>query len=446
MTALTDKRAEAQKALDTLEDQTKGRTQTPEETKALENIKERIRLYGSEITSLTNIQQIELQILGVQQEREKLKNRFIVENIEIEKQNILNGIRLDLEKQGIDTNRQLYDASLERKNLTEDQIIQLEKIRKLQDADTAYNSTVFQIKKDIAAEEKKARDTFLSANADREDIDIAANERYNSELNRITEVGTARLNAANKAKQSGIDVANAQGQYSARQLAYNDIIKGSFEKLGDAIVTFVETGKFNFKSLITSMLADLLRWEMKQQTAQLYSSLGGAGGIGKGIMGFLGLGGTAGNAGSTGINMSGAGASTVGMSLAKGGAFDQDYPVHKFAMGGTFTNQIVNSPTLFKFASGTGLMGEAGPEAIMPLKRDNNGTLGVRSQPSNVNVVVNNHSGQPAKTNETIDSRGNRTIEVIVGDVIAQQIATKGSPVQQSMSSTYGNKPALARR
>jgi phage-related minor tail protein len=115
-------------------------------------------------------------------------------------------------------------------------------------------------------------------------------------------------------------------------------------------------------------------------------------------------------------------------------------------MGGAFTNQIVDTPTLFKFAKGTGLMGEAGPEAIMPLKRDGSGNLGVRAQPNNVNVVVNNHSGQPAKTNETIDSRGNRTIEVIVGDVVAQQIATKGSLVQQSMSSTYGSRPALARR
>ena len=52
-----------------------------------------------------------------------------------------------------------------------------------------------------------------------------------------------------------------------------------------------------------------------------------------------------------------------------------------FAKGGTFTNSIVRSPTLFKFAKGgttrTGLMGEAGPEAIMPLKRGPDGRLGV---------------------------------------------------------------------
>lgn len=52
----------------------------------------------------------------------------------------------------------------------------------------------------------------------------------------------------------------------------------------------------------------------------------------------------------------------------------------KFAQGGAFTNTIVNTPTLFRFANGGSLgeMGEAGPEAIMPLKRGPNGALGVQ--------------------------------------------------------------------
>ena len=52
--------------------------------------------------------------------------------------------------------------------------------------------------------------------------------------------------------------------------------------------------------------------------------------------------------------------------------------IAKFASGG-----VVSSPTLFKFADGgttrTGLMGEAGPEAIMPLKRGSDGSLGVQA-------------------------------------------------------------------
>jgi hypothetical protein len=52
----------------------------------------------------------------------------------------------------------------------------------------------------------------------------------------------------------------------------------------------------------------------------------------------------------------------------------------RFAKGGAFTNSIVNTPTLFRFANGArlGEMGEAGPEAIMPLKRGPNGALGVQ--------------------------------------------------------------------
>jgi lambda family phage tail tape measure protein len=52
-----------------------------------------------------------------------------------------------------------------------------------------------------------------------------------------------------------------------------------------------------------------------------------------------------------------------------------------FAKGGAFANSIVSSPTLFQFADGgvtkMGEMGEAGPEAIMPLKRGPDGRLGV---------------------------------------------------------------------
>lgn len=47
-----------------------------------------------------------------------------------------------------------------------------------------------------------------------------------------------------------------------------------------------------------------------------------------------------------------------------------------FAMGGVFTNSVVSGPTLFNM----GLMGEAGPEAIMPLTRGPDGKLGVVAQ------------------------------------------------------------------
>lgn len=67
--------------------------------------------------------------------------------------------------------------------------------------------------------------------------------------------------------------------------------------------------------------------------------------------------------------------------FAKGGAFTQSGQVRMFAKGSAFTNSIVTSPTPFRFADGdgfgNGIMGEAGPEAVMPLKRDARGTLGI---------------------------------------------------------------------
>jgi phage-related minor tail protein len=60
------------------------------------------------------------------------------------------------------------------------------------------------------------------------------------------------------------------------------------------------------------------------------------------------------------------------MPFAAGGAFSQGR-VMPFAKGG-----VVSGATSFPMRGGTGLMGEAGPEAIMPLARGADGSLGVR--------------------------------------------------------------------
>lgn len=79
-----------------------------------------------------------------------------------------------------------------------------------------------------------------------------------------------------------------------------------------------------------------------------------------------------------------AGLMGTGMPFANGGAFSQG-KVMPFAKGG-----IVGSPTTFPMRGGRGLMGEAGPEAIMPLARGPDGRLGVQAaQGRAVNVVMN---------------------------------------------------------
>lgn len=81
------------------------------------------------------------------------------------------------------------------------------------------------------------------------------------------------------------------------------------------------------------------------------------------------------------------------LASANGNAFIGGHLI-PFANGG-----IVSSPTLFPMARGMGLMGEAGPEAIMPLQRGADGKLGVRAAGGGQGSVVINQT-------ITIDARG----------------------------------------
>jgi putative effector of murein hydrolase len=76
---------------------------------------------------------------------------------------------------------------------------------------------------------------------------------------------------------------------------------------------------------------------------------------------------------------------------ARGNVF-ADGRIIPFAAGG-----IVTGPVLFPMRSGMGLMGEAGPEAILPLARDRSGSLGVRTSGNGGPVITQSF---------TIDARG----------------------------------------
>lgn len=130
-------------------------------------------------------------------------------------------------------------------------------------------------------------------------------------------------------------------------------------------------------------------------------------------------------------------AGIAGIFAADGRVFNSA-GVTAFANGG-----VVGGPTIFPFANGVGLMGEAGPEAIMPLARGADGKLGVSAANGNSapNVVINNYSGQDATASS--DSAGNLVIEI--GRAIAQDI-TSGGPSYRAIRTTFGLGSRLQQR
>ena len=129
---------------------------------------------------------------------------------------------------------------------------------------------------------------------------------------------------------------------------------------------------------------------------------------------------------------------------ALGGVYGAD-DYSAFAKGGTFTNSIVQSPTFFKFAKGsgfgTGLMGEAGPEAIMPLTRGADGSLGVSASgigggDYSLVVVINNYGNEEVTASESTAENGQRKLEITIGAMINRHLSDGSA--DRALKSRYG--------
>jgi tape measure domain-containing protein len=95
------------------------------------------------------------------------------------------------------------------------------------------------------------------------------------------------------------------------------------------------------------------------------------------------------------------------------------------ASGNAFSNSIVDTNTRFASGGVTGRMGENNPEAIIPLKRDAQGRLGVSGAGGGANVQVNiiNNSNGTVEQKETTDSNGNKKIDVIIREAVSAGIS-----------------------
>ena len=194
---------------------------------------------------------------------------------------------------------------------------------------------------------------------------LALNKRYLDERLRDQEGFYAASDAQRSDWTAGMREGFANWADTASDYASQsaDLVNNTMSGLVGNISEALAGNKVDWEDWSKSVLASMQKIILNAMIVNsLQSSMGGGG--------FLGglFGGSAGGSTPSGSYNSAA----SGLQLnAKGGAYAS-------ASLSAYSNSIVRSPTYFAFAKGAGLMGEAGPEAIMPLTRSADGSLGVR--------------------------------------------------------------------
>ncbi len=167
-------------------------------------------------------------------------------------------------------------------------------------------------------------------------------------------------------------------------------VTSTFGRLEDQLVEFTMKGKMRWSEMVNAMIADLNRLIIRQAVLAP---------IAQGITGLMSP---------DSVN-------------AKGNIFSGG-DVVPFAKGG-----IVSGPTFFPMNRGrTGLMGEAGPEVIAPLKRTSSGEMGIQSTPSKVTVNVHNTFAQEAETSirEHSSADGTKEIDIYITKKMGENISS----------------------
>lgn len=195
--------------------------------------------------------------------------------------------------------------------------------------------------------------------------ELALNKRYLDERLRDQEGFYAASDAQRSDWAAGMREGFANWVDTASDYASQsaDLVNNTMSGLVGNISEALAGNKVDWEDWSKSVLASMQKIILNAMIVNsLQSSMGGGG--------FLGglFGGSAGGSTPSGSYNSAA----SGLQLnAKGGAYAS-------SSLSAYSNSIVRSPTYFAFAKGAGLMGEAGPEAIMPLTRSADGSLGVR--------------------------------------------------------------------
>ena len=264
--------------------------------------------------------------------------------------------------------------------------------------------------------------------------DLSPNQMLEEEAKLIDELNVKyqnlRITETNRMAQLKEGYSAYMEELSVRMNDYASLSKdvmSSFESsLSSTFTSFFDTTSKSFLSLeqlgknaMQGLLEAIKQAITKMIVLQaMNAAMGGVGGFGGG--GFGGM-------------------------FEKGGVF-KGGSVQAFATG-----TVIDTPTYFPMSGNkTGLMGEAGPEAIMPLTRDNKGSLGVKvngdlgSSSTGGNIVINNYSNSNVRA--TQDSNGNTTITIEMLEEIDNRLASKITSGSSSLDSILSKKYNMNKR
>lgn len=275
---------------------------------------------------------------------------------------------------------------------------------------------------DDLAELKAKADASISKGNDRESVN-AMYDREVASLNaiyainvRLTEELERQAEALRTRQDTRIGLGIQEGATSyiesigTMRDATAQLTQVGIKGLEDQIFSLATTGKANFRDFAADILKQTTRMIIQQMILRvIMQAIGAIGGGGGGGLSNLSAPATINN--------------PLGVLNANGNAFAKNGIV-PYAMGG-----VVGTPTLFKFANGgamrTGIMGEAGPEAIIPLKRGRDGKLGVSggsgTAPVTVNVSVDASGSQVQGNSGQGEALGRAIAQAVQAELVKQK-------------------------
>ncbi|EHB3808466.1 phage tail tape measure protein [Salmonella enterica subsp. enterica serovar Bonariensis] len=296
----------------------------------------------------------EKSVLAHKDEIEQALQKLDISQQDLQHQNALNELKkktLTLTSQLADEEsrvRQQHAMALATMGMGDQQRGRYEERLKIQQQ---YQDKLEQLKRDSKAKGTYGSDEYRQAEQELQaslDRRLAEWADYNAKVD--TASGDWTLGASR-----ALDNFMAQGSDVAGMT--ENVFTDAFNSMADGIANFALTGKMDFRSFTVSILADLAKMEARIAASKLLGS----------VLGMFGAGASAGGSTPSGAY------SSAALSVIP----NADGGVYRSAGLSQYSGSIVNRPTFFAFARGAAVMGEAGPEAILPLRRGANGKLGV---------------------------------------------------------------------